>query len=873
MQYVIAESTVTGTALSALSATPAAATCSPASTTAVAITVDRTEAAEHSTDTTELTQKPASEYLQHREQQNGQCQQHDQSQQQQRPETGPLVLRGRVHYAFATRTAGESDLQGVKNESSSMRKYMPNANSYLSIHSNYGCSSSSRNDSSDAGSCSILDRISKSSPNDGKTEITSKKGGCVGGTARGSGDGGSHTGSSSSKGCSDGCNDRSKYISNAAINSGDGGESDKTSTVPASSTTGSHSAFVSNELGRNPRESRSPGNANTRSSSSNGNSIKGETKGQADIPTLPTSDIALLLRDYAAFVQRTERQLKELLKLAQQQEGSREGDKPQQRQQKQPSFAYAGSWAESFGDGKVSVQQQAQRQQKREQQQLHESGNLRQLITEGAVVCHSLHARLCSLLLNSPASAAGDELLLAKLRRDFEQQQQQYSRLLQLLNAATDLLHNISVGAPQTKISDCNSSRLRTEAPLADAGRNSTGSLPSGAPARIVWHGSHQGSPCSLPIDLYHFEAHGRRRQTESILWDPEGGQVANPSVSANSCGLQDVESRVWPHNCAGNLPPLFIGPRDAQRNTANGFPSDVLCQPSSLMEVHEDYETQQIISERKEQLQQLQHVERCVAVLQDLQLHAAADVERGSHLLHAAEEEVEAAAEHTAMGVGELAGAARNKTRWWGVQGGGAAALVGVSVGAVAGGPIGAAVGAIVGAVAGISSGAALRGRHQERMNTIERSARRRRAQRAKRFTGCGVPARNTSTGQSTASGFIAPGAPHQALEAHPRLSVGSRRPLAFSGRDPHATVGSSYSLQGRAVVSEGSRSRPGPFVREPAELYVGQAGMTERVQENHSRCRGRRRRPQRTNPLFATLGTTLGVSGLLPTAHFHPR
>ncbi|CDJ69546.1 hypothetical protein, conserved [Eimeria necatrix] len=872
MQYVIAESTVTGTALSALSATPAAATCSPASTSAVATTVDRTEAAEHSTDTTELTQKPASEYLQQRDQQNGHCQQHAQS--QQRPGTGPLVLRGRVHYAFATRTAGESDLQGVKNESSSMRKYMPSAISCLSIHSNYGCSSSSRNDGSDAGSCSILGRISKSSPNDGNTEITGTNGSCSGGTARGIVDGGSHSGSSSSKGCSDGSNDRSKCISNAAINSGDGGEDDKTSTLPASSTTGSHSAFVSNELGRSPRESRSPGNANTRSSSSNGNSMKGETKGNADKPTLPTSDIALLLRDYATFVQRTERQLKELLKLEQQQEGSREGDGPQQRQQKQPSFAYAGSWAESFGDGRVSVQQQAQRQQKREQQ-LYETGNLRQLITEGAVVCHSLHARLCSLLLNSPAGAAGDELLLSKLRRDFEQQQQQYSRLLRLLNACADLLRKTSVVSPQAKISDCNSNSLRTGAPLAGAGRNSAGSLPDGAPARIVWHGSHQGSPCSLPIDLYHFEAHGRRRQTEGILWDPEGGQVASPSVGSNSCGVQDVESRVWPHSCAGNLPPLFIGPRDAQRDTANGFPSDVFCQRSSLMEVHEDYETQQIISERKEQLQQLQHVERCVAVLRDLQLHAAADVERGSHLLHAAEEEVEAAAEHTAVGVGELAGAARNKTRWWGVQGGGAAALVGVSVGAVAGGPIGAAVGAIVGAVAGISSGAALRGRHQERMNAIERSTRRRRAQRAKRFTGCGVPARNTSTGQSTGSGFITSGAPHQALEAHPRLSVGSRRPLALSERAPHATLGSSSSLQGRPVVSEGSRSRPGggPFVSQPAELCVGQAETTERVQESHSRCRGGRRRPQRTNPLFATLGTTLGVSGLLPIAHFHPR
>ncbi|OEH77871.1 hypothetical protein cyc_01590 [Cyclospora cayetanensis] len=468
---------------------------------------------------------------------------------------------------------------------------------------------------------------------------------------------------------------------------------------------------------------------------------------------------------------RTERQLQRLQRQVQQEELDAT-EYQHEQQQRQQRMTGERSWKPSGAFDKTGLMLQQQKLRLEEAQQLRRS------VAEGVVVCQSLHARLSSLLLESPSTdgtAVGTDLLLAKLRRDFAQQQQQYSRLLRLVQSNAELLRE-----PARACVD--------------------GLSKDDVPARITWHCNPLGSRYRLSVYGSHFEHPQRRKRTASILWSPERGSEEEAEKELDGCFSSSRNSGgIWQHGCAQGLPPLLIGPPSA-RSAPRRSPERGLWEAAALVEVHEDYEKQQILTERKEQLKQLQQVERCVTALRELQLHVAADVGKSTELLHVAEEQTGAAADHTAAGVGELASAARGKSRWWGVQGGGAAALVGVSVGAIAGGPVGAAVGAVVGAVAGISSGAALRGRHRDRIDAVARSARCQRVQRLKRsseVTRMGVSAGGVASAfTSSGNGLHVPG-------IQPRTAVCSSRPLY----DIKRTTEGSSMLETSGATAEGRR------------------------------------------------------------------
>ncbi|CDJ46366.1 hypothetical protein, conserved [Eimeria brunetti] len=816
--------------------------------------------------------------------------------------SSPLVLKGRVRYSFATRT-----VEGCQHGSVNSGPVHPdNINSTSTARGNLrSCSggsggsrkrtsSSATSASHSLGGCAAphLNSVADNCPR----ELNGLE------ASRTSHSGRSSTWSSNASGESSSGGDG---IINCITRSSQGGyrsPSDCRHMVPPPSP-GAAARSVCLVVAERPAEgacrsvcssgidiSSSTNRKNSRDNKNiggNSSSISCGAEKEERIPVLSASDIAVLLRDYAAFVQRTERQLHQLQRLVQQQQVTEfEYDEPQQEQQC-PASVWVGSCGLSSTDKIASVRHE-------QQQQLGEAEALRQLIAEGAVVCRSLHSRLRLLLVDSPSTtvaAAGSELLLGKLRRDFLQQQQQYSRLLRLLSSAAGLLREPPDRAHQSHVAATASSISNTS---NRSSRSSVSGLPAaGAPARIVWHSGHRGSPCSLPVDCLHFENPERRRQsqgikTQGIIHPSEGYHLGSSSVRAGNSPLQQTERSLWLHGSTGTLPPLFIGPSDARASAAEDSPQDDLWEPAALIEVHEDYEKQQIISERKQQLQQLRQVEQCVTVLRELQLHVAADVEGGSQRLHAVEEETEAAENHTAAGVGELAAAARSKTRWWGVQGGGAAALLGVSVGAVAGGPIGAAVGAIVGAVAGLSSGAALRGRHRERVNAAERSVRRRRAQRLKR-----CPLTPATGGMnsipSTASRVATPGSADDAsgsrmhpggIDRRPLLwnfeggsysSSGARRcgaPATTGGQHPR-TLPQAAGLRGGATGPSGVPSvgweggANGPGVEAKGAVQTGQSKLAA----------GRRRqKPHRNNPRRTAAQSALGAAGILPVFQFFP-
>ncbi|XP_026190753.1 uncharacterized protein LOC34618572 [Cyclospora cayetanensis] len=583
--------------------------------------------------------------------------------------------------------------------------------------------------------------------------------------------------------------------------------------------------------------------ASSASSSSAGCGAK-----KPQVPPLSAPDIALLLRDYASFVQRTERQLQRLQRQVQQEELDAT-EYQHEQQQRQQRMTGERSWKPSGAFDKTGLMLQQQKLRLEEAQQLRRS------VAEGVVVCQSLHARLSSLLLESPSTdgtAVGTDLLLAKLRRDFAQQQQQYSRLLRLVQSNAELLREPA--------------RALKPPEEAEAARSSR--------YRLSVYGSH-------------FEHPQRRKRTASILWSPERGSEEEAEKELDGCFSSSRNSGgIWQHGCAQGLPPLLIGPPSA-RSAPRRSPERGLWEAAALVEVHEDYEKQQILTERKEQLKQLQQVERCVTALRELQLHVAADVGKSTELLHVAEEQTGAAADHTAAGVGELASAARGKSRWWGVQGGGAAALVGVSVGAIAGGPVGAAVGAVVGAVAGISSGAALRGRHRDRIDAVARSARCQRVQRLKRsseVTRMGVSAGGVASAfTSSGNGLHVPG-------IQPRTAVCSSRPLYDIKR---TTEGSSMletsgaTAEGRRHITADSAKRSTARGADTARPTHGRAvGSNEKGEEHQDESREASRQASskrnsassRSNRRGddaqpASLRVSIGIPGLQPVIPFHPR
>ncbi|CDJ30637.1 uncharacterized protein EMH_0030570 [Eimeria mitis] len=910
MQHLLAEGTSRETDLNAAHETSTAAPHAPAAPPVVVVSFQGASESQNPRDSTYPSQPFGFRYGQQQEQQDEkQIHHRDQRRKDQLPSqtSSPLVLKGRVRYSFATRTVDGYQTQSLRSgpaHPDSEHSTSTRSSNFSSCSGGVSASNNSTGSSATATSRS-LGAASAPFPNSFGEDVSRKFNEVEAASSSNSGSSGARCSGSSSAGGGSSIGSNDSTINGGIKSSRDNNPtpSDGHYVIPLpspGSAAASHSWAASKKPNEGDCRSISSRGTDISSSASNGKSgnngsnvdncsnERGDAERKQRIPLLSASDISLLLRDYAGFVQRTERQLQQLQKLVQQQQSRNfEGDSPEQQQQYLGS-TWVGSCGQPLTNKSTSVRQQHHWQQQQHQQHLEEAKLLRRLIAEGAVVCHSLHSRLHSLLVDSPSSdvaAAGSELLLGKLRRDFVQQQQQYSRLVRLLSSAADLLceppepsHQHDVAATASSASNTTSSNF---------GSNLSGPAPAGGPARIIWHRGHQGSPCSLPVDCLHFEDPQRRRETQSIIWGSESDHFGTSSVRTGNSSLQPAGGGVWPQDSTGALPPLFIGPSDTRTSAADGSLQDGLWEPAALIEVHEDYEKQQIITERKQQLHQLQQVEHCVTVLRELQLHVAADVERGNQRLHAVEEETEAAADHTASGVGELATAARSKTRWWGVQGGSAAALLGVSVGAVAGGPIGAAVGAIVGAVAGLSSGAALRARHRERINGAERSVRRRRAQRLKRSS-LTPSTGGINTSQSTASGAANLGSRSQTSGASTQLGViNSRPPLwDFGGLLAHSSSGARpcgepASMAGRHASSRSAEScgvasgpSAGSWVSEPVSQEGGGPEAEGPLQTGQRRlAAGRRRqRHQRPNRRLSTVQTTVGATGRLPVFQFFP-
>ncbi|CDJ61671.1 hypothetical protein, conserved [Eimeria maxima] len=790
--------------------------------------------------------------------------------------SGPLVLEGRVRYSFATRTVDSCQLQSlcsVQVQSDNINRTATSRSIYNGCSGGSGASTSSKGICSTAASCSLRG----SSVFDSGREGASWGLNCE------------DTGSSDS---SSSCNSNgggTVYGNGSSIKgsicSPDDGHHAIPASLQASSATGPPSVVVNPREDAYRRVSCRSTDFSTSTSSGKSSNICCDAEENRLIPLLSATDIALLLRDYAAFIHQTERQLQQLQKLVQQQQVAKFGDDRPRQQQECLGLGWPNSSGRPLTGTTAFVRQQRQCQRHQQQQQPEEAKRLRRCIAEGAVVCHSLHSRLCLLLVESSSTAvtaAGSELLLGKLRRDFVQQQQQYTRLLRLLSSAADALSEQHESVHQRETEAIAS--IVSNAGSTPPGETSGGSFDATGPARIIWHSGHQGSPCTLPVDCLHFEDPQIQRQRENSLWNCWGDHAYNSSgEAANSC-LHQPDRSLWLQGFSGALPPLFIGPSDPRTSVVDGASHEDLWEPAALIEVHEDYEKQQIISERKQQLQQLQQVEHCVAVLRELQLHVTEDVDRGNQRLHTVEEETEAAADHTEAGVGELAAAARNKTRWWGVQGGGAAALLGVGVGAVAGGPIGAAVGAIVGAVAGLSSGAALRGRHRERVNAAERSVRRRRAQRVKRSLISSTPG-GLSTIQGSASGAISLGCFNQTREAGARTGSGTSLlwdpvgvPHYSSGARPCSAPGitsgrsNTCGPQAAGAGPTGSSDRP-TFGEAVHEEGIGTEAKGALQSGQPKLVAGRnRQRHQRASIRLAGVQGTLGATGILPVMHFSP-
>ncbi|KAL8455685.1 hypothetical protein Emag_000507 [Eimeria magna] len=732
--------------------------------------------------------------------------QHGVGQHNQRGSSKPLVLNGRVRYTFATRTAEEtlphsapySDSRDIATVSSSTRSVRDvgaaNESGFVGGNTTVipGLDNQSKGSSSDLSRDSAGDTCDLDSSGTGSKRIASP----------GSGSCGSR--SSAGGGLRPPDPHQAKNIK--------GSKSDCSGVRQESRLPDSPDVSSSSD---------SKSNSAIRSSS-------GGSRQKQQLPPLVAPDIALLIRDFATFVQRVERQLQQLQHLQQQQQfdDAGEGEQQQQEQkgpQQQFRWSQTAPWANQppANGGRLRqqhLQEQEQHQVLQQQrwlrQQLQQQQDCRLLlrsVSEGAVVCRSLHARLSSLLLEpataaGAANAGGSELLLAKLRRDFSQQEQQYTRLVRLLDSFAEALQEASKTSEQRQIREAvrkTSSGSRTgsscEAAAAVASEQAAKALTKRrSPARIVWHSSSSSSSSmsgsfsrGIEFDFSHFCYPRAQRQPDSILWSPVGERDL-------------MESR----GVVG-LPRLLIGPspssldRLSQRRASSGELSQDLWEPAALLEVDEDYEKRQILNERKEQLQQLREVERCVSVLREMQVHVAENVTRGEELLCAAEEQTEAAADHTAAGAGELAAAARSKSRWWGVKGGGAAALLGVGLGAVAGGPIGAAVGAVVGAVAGVSSGAALRVRHRERVTAIERSVRRRRTQhRLKRSSVAAAETVSTSRLVSAVSSAT------RSLQG-PSTGVRSEE----RGSRPAHSQGPTYSASGTSVLNEARSQRGGTY------------------------------------------------------------
>ncbi|CDI78341.1 hypothetical protein, conserved [Eimeria acervulina] len=883
MQHLLAESASRETALNAAQATPTAASHAPAIPGVVVVAFAGDRESQNHRESANSRHRLDVRYRQQQAQQDqDQISQREQHYMDQLPPqtSSPLVLKGSVRYSFATRTVEGCQSQSLSNGPVHPDNFNSTAAARSKLSSCSGGSSLSRDSKGNRATAASFSLGEGSAPScNGVSDSACRK---LCGIEIGSSGSSSSGSSDGSSGSTINCSSKTRRGNSRSSSDGhykippssSGSAANTPSLVFTKEPFDGASRSVSPRditFGSNTSNGKSSSNRSCRDNSS---SVSGDSEKKQHISLLSASDIAVLLRDYAAFVQRTQRQLQQLQKLVQQQQclgSTRVGLCEQTSTGKSPY-----------------VRQQCQGEQQHQQQQLDEARVLRRFIAEGAVVCRSLHSRLCLLLADAPSTAvaaAGGELMLRKLRRDFAQQQQQYAQMLRLLSSAEEVLCEPAESADQHEVEATLTSTSNTSS--SSFGGNLPGPSSAGGPARIVWHSGHQGSPCSLPVDCLHFEDPQRQRQTKSISWVSEGNHLGTASCGAVDSCLQHAERSLWPHGSTGALPPLLIGPSDARRSAADDSPQDDLWEPAALIEVHEDYEKQQIISERKQQLQQLQQVEHCVTVLRELQLHVASDVDKGSQRLNAVEEETEAAADHTAAGVGELAAAARSKTRWWGVQGGGAAALVGVSVGAVAGGPIGAAVGAIVGAVAGLSSGAALRGRHRERVNAAERSVRRRRAQRLKRSSvTLATGAMNTT--QSTAGRVAAPRSPNQTSGARTQAgAISCMPPLWNFGRDFRSSSGAGpcdapATTEGRyprpppkAAESRGGTTAPRcvPWVGGPAH-YEGAGAEAKGVLQvgQSNRAAGRRRQRNHAGPRLVAVQTTLGATGVLPVFQFFP-
>ncbi|KAL8434309.1 hypothetical protein ACSSS7_003253 [Eimeria intestinalis] len=848
--------------------------------------------------------------------------------QQQRESARPLVLSGRVRYTFATRTAEETQPR-VAPYTGSRAIATTSSSSSSSRVRGTGTGNETGAAGGNATSIPGLDNRPKCGSNALRSESAADP--C---DLASSVTGSKRTDSPGSKSCDSRSSARGvlrSAVSNQAKESG-------------SSNSSSSEAH---------QGSRAPDNCGaSNGSDSKGNSAVSSSDGGSrqmqQLPPLVAPDIAVLIRDFATFVQRVERQLQQLQQLKQQQQcdGPSEAKHRQQehrKPQQQSGWSHAARWGDqSLGSGGRLRQQQLQeqeqhhmqpQQQQRLRQQLPQREGCRELLrsaSEGAVVCRSLHARLSSLLFEPAAAAAatnagGNELLLAKLRRDFSQQQQQYIRLLRLLDSFAEALQEESktrqqwlAGEPVSNISSSSTTGSSSEAAAAVASEPPAAARQStkrGAPARIVWHSCSSSSsssssmsgsfPRCIEFDFSHFCYPRVQKQIDSILWSADG-----------ECGLIESGGMV-------GLPRLLIGVAvdgpPERRASRGGLHQEDLWEPAALLEVDEDYEKRQILNERREQLQQLRQVERCVSVLREMQLHVAENVVRGEELLCAAEEQTEAAADHTAGGAGELARAARSRSRWWGVKGGGAAALLGVSLGAVAGGPIGAAVGAVVGAVAGVSSGAALRVRHRERITALERSVRRRRAQHrlkrssvaaadtvpSSRLVSANTSRTRSSQGPSTECRSEGRGSrpgnlkgPFHPASGDPLLSeagsqgrasyevgrVTSVRPTRSKARGSSTNVDFSSSrgvLRDYGSEQQERSSRPAAAIAEDQAQQAGKGQQQRRQQgqarsvagSNASGVSGCRQRGAEQSAQAVALRVPLTIPGLLPAVRFLPR
>ncbi|CBZ50041.1 putative ppg3 [Neospora caninum Liverpool] len=368
------------------------------------------------------------------------------------------------------------------------------------------------------------------------------------------------------------------------------------------------------------------------------------------------------------------------------------------------------------------------------------------------------------------AESNRSRLHLSKLRQDFLRLQQQYERLVLLLDIqvlpfpsrdgarkggeSEEVIAACPTEAEKTR--DASSTEDRSShdlLQLLDFNHFAGGCGSDRGPSRFIRPRSEpsSGSLCASFPSQGAVRFHGSPGGALSCSGEPSPHQVgavrARATLPALSRPLPTSSSLLSELNEDVLLPPLRCGPTrggpSATAPDASGLgqlassataaspsvsfvPSSAsLWRPTSLQEVDEHLEE----SQRQEQLEQLRHLEQCVHVLHEMHLNIAGDVAAAEEPILAAVDETESARDQVAHASRELVDASLRRSRWWGLQGGGAAAAAGVFVGAAAGGPVGAVAGAVVGAFLGAGSGGALRRQHRKKIKKLgERLERQRR-------------------------------------------------------------------------------------------------------------------------------------------------